>query len=227
MISDSAKKMRVRVDMTGVSVVKPAARADLDVIAFLRKNEKWLLLQLERLDRLRNVRRPSAIARSEILFRGRPTIVKVEEIRARLGPNRVELRDGELIIRTGFDPQTPPMRSLENFLRRAARIAISQKLKKVAEKLKRRPNTVYVMGQRTKWGNCSSRGNLSFNWRTIMAPDFVLEYLVTHEAVHLMVPDHSKRFWITVQSICPATSRARGWLSAHQNDLMIDLNKIC
>jgi predicted metal-dependent hydrolase len=59
-----------------------------------------------------------------------------------------------------------------------------------------------------------------------MAPDFVLEYLVTHEAVHLVVPDHSKRFWITVQSICPATGRAKAWLSAHQTDLMIDLNKI-
>jgi predicted metal-dependent hydrolase len=59
-----------------------------------------------------------------------------------------------------------------------------------------------------------------------MAPDFVLDYLVTHEAVHLLVRDHSKRFSITVQSICPATGRAKAWLSGHQADLMIDFNKI-
>src|SRR5712691_5174153 len=48
-----------------------------------------------------------------------------------------------------------------------------------------------------------TRNNLSFNWRLIMAPEFVARYLVTHEAVHLFVPDHSKQFWLTVQSLCP------------------------
>ena len=59
------------------------------------------------------------------------------------------------------------------------------------------------MGQRTKWGNCSPLQNLSFNWRLIMAPEAVLRYLVTHEAVHLAVPDHSQEFWLTVRSLCP------------------------
>jgi predicted metal-dependent hydrolase len=78
------------------------------------------------------------------------------------------------------------------------------------------------MGQRTKWGNCSSRGNLSFNWRLILAPDFVLRYLVTHEAVHLAVPDHSAKFWLTVQSLCRDTEKARQWLVRHARDLAVD-----
>jgi len=61
------------------------------------------------------------------------------------------------------------------------------------------------MGQRTKWGNCSLLPNLSFNWRLIMAPEAVLRYLVTHEAVHLAVPDHSQEFRLTVRSLCPET----------------------
>jgi predicted metal-dependent hydrolase len=81
------------------------------------------------------------------------------------------------------------------------------------------------MDQRTKWGNCSPLGNLSFSWRLIMAPPFVLEYLVTHEAVHLVVPDHSKRFWLTVQSLCPKTERSRQWLAAHGTELMVDLDR--
>jgi hypothetical protein len=79
------------------------------------------------------------------------------------------------------------------------------------------------MGQRTKWGNCSARGNLSFNWRLIMAPDFVLRYLVTHEAVHLAIPDHSARFWLTVQSLCPESEKARQWLAARGHELTLDL----
>ena len=72
-------------------------------------------------------------------------------------------------------------------------------------------------------GNCSALGNLSFNWRLIMAPDFVLRYLVTHEAVHLAIPDHSQKFWLTVQSLCPETERARQWLVANAHRLLTPL----
>ena len=82
------------------------------------------------------------------------------------------------------------------------------------------------MGQRTKWGNCSSLRNLSFNWRLILAPDYVLRYLVTHEAVHLAVPDHSAKFWLTVQSPCRETERAKQWLCAHQAHLQVELGSI-
>lgn len=83
------------------------------------------------------------------------------------------------------------------------------------------------MDQRTKWGNCSSRRNLSFNWRLILAPEYVLQYIVTHEAVHLAIPDHSARFWLTVQSLCRDTERARHWLMAHAGDLAVDLTTVC
>ena len=83
------------------------------------------------------------------------------------------------------------------------------------------------MGQRTKWGNCSALQNLSFNWRLIMAPAFVLRYLVTHEAVHLAIPDHSQKFWLTVRSLCPESERARQWLCASGHRLLVDLNEVC
>ena len=89
------------------------------------------------------------------------------------------------------------------------------------------PAGIYVMGQRTKWGNCSALRNLSFNWRLILAPEFVLRYLVTHEAVHLAVPDHSAKFWLTVQSLCPETERANQWLCARTHDLGVDLELAC
>lgn len=82
------------------------------------------------------------------------------------------------------------------------------------------------MGQRTKWGNCSARRNLSFNWRLILAPDYVLRYLVTHEAAHLAVPDHSAKFWLTVQSLCRDTEKAKQWLCRHQAQMQVDLKDI-
>ena len=82
------------------------------------------------------------------------------------------------------------------------------------------------MAQRTKWGNCSQLQNLSFSWRLIMVPPMVLQYLVTHEAVHLAVPDHSARFWLTVQSLCPEMERAKQWLSRHGKRLPLRLDEL-
>jgi predicted metal-dependent hydrolase len=115
-----------------------------------------------------------------------------------------------------------PERSLENWLRREARREIAKQLSLVTVHIKRGPRTVYVMGQRTKWGNCSKKRNLSFNWRLILAPDFVLRYLVTHEAVHLAVLNHSPRFWLTVQSLCADANKARLWLAKHGREIFVN-----
>ena len=100
-------------------------------------------------------------------------------------------------------------------------------LSRVTARLGCRSAQIFVMDQRTKWGNCSSRRNLSFNWRIILAPDYVLQYIVTHEAVHLAIPDHSAKFWLTVQSLCRDTERARQWLAGHAGDLAVDLTAVC
>ena len=186
---------------------------------FLRANERWILAQLERTARLRDIRRPNRSCASEILFRGQPTPICVMPAPGLGGQNKVEFRDGTLAIHKGASSHTPLDRSLENWLRKDARTAIQAQLRSVLPKLKRAPGKVYVMSQRTKWGNCSAKGNLSFNWRLIMAPDYVLRYLVTHEAVHLAVPDHTQRFWLTVRSLCPETERARQWLCKCGHDL--------
>lgn len=79
---------------------------------------------------------------------------------------------------------------------------------------------------RLRWGNCSALGNLSFNWRSMMAPDHALHYNVTHQMVHLAIPDHSKHFWLTVQSLCPQADRARQGLVVNGHRLTVDLGDL-
>lgn len=138
------------------------------------------------------------------------------------GANRVTFEQGCIVIVRSHASQTPSAKSLESWLRKQARLEIERQVEALSSRLKRSPNKVYVMGQRTKWGNCSALQNLSFNWRLIMAPDFVLRYLVTHETAHLAVPDHSKKFWLTVQSLCPETERAKQWLASKGHQLLSD-----
>jgi predicted metal-dependent hydrolase len=225
--SKGARKMRVRVGLGGVEVVQPESRKAGEIEAFLVANEDWIVGQLERIEQFRSVRKPQRSNAGEMLYRGTPTPVRVEDIARCHGANRVIFEHGSLVIMKGRGSHTPLAKSLENWLRKQAREEIKQHLDAVTHKLDRYPRKVYVMGQRTKWGNCSGLQNLSFNWRLIMAPDFVIRYLVTHEAVHLAVPDHSQRFWLTVQSFCPDMEKAKQWLSANGRQLFIDLHQFC
>lgn len=224
--STSATKLRVRVGPNGVEVVQPAARYGEKISAFLDGNEEWILNQIRRVERLRQVWRAAKRPVGQILFRGELTQVRVSTTATRARGNLVALIDGEIVVRRGARAQTPVARGLENWLRKQARVAIESHLAVVTARIRQRARRVYVMGQRTKWGNCSARRNLSFNWRLILAPDFVLRYLVTHEAVHLAVPDHSAKFWLTVQSLCRETERAKQWLSARGHELTEGLHAV-
>ena len=224
--STAARKLRVRVGPNGVEVVQPAARSSEDVFTFLDRNEAWILDQLQRAERLRSVRRPAQHRAGEILFRGEPTRLRIETTDSQVRGNPVRHVNGEIVIRRGSGSSTPVPKSLENWLRKQARAEIERQLVLITMRLHQQPRRVYVMGQRTKWGNCSAERNLSFNWRLILAPVFVLRYIVTHETVHLMIPDHSAKFWLTVQSLFPESERAKQWLSANGHKLRFDLSGI-
>lgn len=221
--SKSAKKMRIRVGVNGVEVIQPEGRNGTEVVEFIEANAPWIAGQLDRVERFQSIRKPKLAQVGTLLYRGEPVTVRIEQHPQRGGANQI-VHDGDklLIVQSGGST-TSPAKSLENWLRKQARQTLFSNLVAVTRKLRREPGRVYIMGQRTKWGNCSSLQNLSFNWRLIMAPEFVLRYLVTHEAVHLAIPDHSHKFWLTVQSLCPETERAKQWLCSHEDILSVDL----
>ncbi len=110
-------------------------------------------------------------------------------------------------------------RRVRDFLMREAKRDLEAASRQAAQALGVSVARVTVRDQASRWGSCSTAGTLSYSWRLILAPPFVLEYLAAHEVAHLAEMNHSRRFWRLVERICPHTSRAKTWLRAHGTDL--------
>jgi predicted metal-dependent hydrolase len=80
--------------------------------------------------------------------------------------------------------------------------------------------SIAIRDQRTRWGSCSPRGALSFNWRLVLAPPEVLAYVVVHELCHRLRHDHSRAFWRLVEGAWPTYCEERAWLDEHGAELL-------
>ena len=110
-------------------------------------------------------------------------------------------------------------RRVSDYLRREAHRELEAASQRAAAALGVTVKRISVRDQSSRWGSCSTTGVLSYSWRLILAPPFVLDYLAMHEVAHLVEMNHSPRFWRLVMAICPDVHRAKAWLDAHGNDL--------
>lgn len=117
--------------------------------------------------------------------------------------------------------KTPYERRLEAPYRQAAKEYIPKRVAYYAELLDITYATISIRDQKTRWGSCSSKGNLSFSWRLILAPPKVLDYVVVHELCHRKEMNHSPRFWALVESMIPDYKTHRKWLKENGEKLTI------
>ncbi|WP_439923616.1 M48 family metallopeptidase [Nitrobacter sp. JJSN] len=110
-------------------------------------------------------------------------------------------------------------RRVHDFLKREARRDLQKAAQRYADTLGVKVKRLSIRDQSSRWGSCTSSGSLSFSWRLILAPPFVLDYLAAHEVAHLVEMNHSPRFWKVVARICNHVERAKRWLDAEGNDL--------
>jgi predicted metal-dependent hydrolase len=120
-----------------------------------------------------------------------------------------------------FVPAGDARPAIERFYRRAARAEITPRVDRAAELANVRYGGLSIRAQRTRWGSCSSTGHMSFNWRLLLAPEPVLDYVIWHEVCHLQILDHSRRFWDLLERHWPRYRQDRDWLRRHGATLVL------
>ena len=207
-LNPRARQLIVRVHPTTgeVVVVAPSRRSLGHAMEFARKQSDWIAQRLE------HVPEPIPLGLGKrILFRGEEHIIRYGEGGKR--PVWIERgEEGERLIRVHGRSEHAARRVLD-FLKREARNTLDARAMHYAELLGVRPSRITVRDTSSRWGSCSSARSLSFSWRLILAPSFVLEYVVAHEIAHLREMNHGRRFWRLVEELVGDTERPQAWLN--------------
>lgn len=208
--SDRARRVRVRVDPThGVEVVLPRRVAEREAAAAVHELRPWI------------ERRIAELARTQALVAARgatvPYLGAALTLVSEPGRTRVHRRGDALLVPGGEDHRP----ALERWYRRHARAEIALRLDHATALAGTRYTGLTIRGQRTRWASCSASGAMSFNWRLLLAPAPILDYVVWHEVCHLQVHDHSPRFWGLVAERCPDYRAHAGWLRRNGASLVL------
>lgn len=183
-----------------------------DARAFAEKHGGWIASRLDRMPE------PVTFADGLVLpLRGEPH--RVVHRRGMRGTVWMEVDgNGErLLCVAGDAPHVG--RRIVDFLKREARRDLAAASERAAVALGVGVARIAIRDQISRWGSCSAEGVLSYSWRLILAPPFVLDYLACHEVAHLIEMNHSRKFWRLVERICPDFVRAKHWLDAHGSGL--------
>lgn len=116
--------------------------------------------------------------------------------------------------------QNDPSNRIKAYFKKTARAGLADIATDKAEEIGQALRSVRVRDTKSRWGSCSQDGDLSFSWRLIFAPYTAIDYVVAHEAAHLVHMDHSKNFWTLCEGLCLNYREGKTWMKRHGNDLM-------
>jgi len=207
--SARARRVRVTVDGAGeVTVTLPKKAAERRAAEAVKELRPWI-------DRRRGalVRAAEEVAREPGTL---PYLGDTLRVVAEPGRERVHRRGDILLV-----PPGDAREAIERYYRRRARAEIGPRLDAATARAGSRNTGLTIRGQRTRWASCSSTGKMSFNWRLLLAPEAVLDYVIEHEVCHLEVMDHSPRFWALLESRSPGWREHAGWLRRYGSTLVL------
>ncbi len=205
--SARARRLSLRISQLDgrATLTLPRRVSEREGYAFLREREAWLRKHLARIEPEHPI-----VLGGTVSFRGtdlhlRPGAVK----RAKL--------DADTLILP--DDQAMAGKRVAAFLKLRARDALAEASDRYANALGKPYGRITLRDTRSRWGSCSSAGDLMYSWRLIMAPPDVLDYVAAHEVAHLQHMDHSDRFWGVVDRLFPNHKACRAWLRSHGSSL--------
>ncbi|WP_167956433.1 M48 family metallopeptidase [Anaerosporobacter faecicola] len=216
MMRSRRKSIAIAIAVGGKVTIKiPTNAREQEVLHFLQERSSWIYdsykEQIQREKRGIHIEDGGKIPflSEEVTVRILPNLNKVD---AKI---RYIEEQKQLIIET---PKLWPAflrECVESWYKKNAKSIIPFRVEQVAKVMQLTYGRITIRSQKSRWGSCSSEGNLNFNWHLIMMPPAILDYVIIHELAHRVEMNHSKQFWAIVEQACPDYKQRRLWLKEH------------
>lgn len=218
--STEATEPRIDVGIHEIRVVVPAGEA-VDPETLLSENAGWVLEKKRKYDRHREQAPERTFKVGERFpYLGEEWTVTMADT------GRSKAEDGELRLSRQKVSDSSIRSELMALYRSEARRHLTERVDFYADRMNVEPGKMELRNQRTRWGSCSTKRTLSFNWRLMMAPPEVIDYVVVHELAHLRVEQHTRRFWTLVHEHTPDYPEHARWLDENSVRLIFDVDDL-
>lgn len=225
-VKTKRKTIGITIDMNGeVKVSAPLRISEKQIKEVVQKKADWIIIKVNEVrERNSNTVCREFISGEKFLYLGKEYTLEIVE--KDLGQAEVFMQEDTIAvyISQGMSEESRKQtikEALVKWYRQRFAEVVKDRIEKYSLQLKVAPCKVVIKDQKIRWGSCSKKGNINLNWRLIMAPLHVIDYVVVHELCHLKVMNHSKDFWNLVESILPNYHESRKWLKVNGNRLGI------
>ena len=209
--SKKARYLRMQISNNGeLEVVLPRGFQVIDAEKFIYKKLDWIKKHLSQNRQSRN--KISLLGRNIKVTQNYDLFIK---------NHKVKFGNDHLIIISPSGSKISIEEAFENWLRKLAKKSLVERVYKIANGLGYKIGKISIRGQKTRWGSCSTNGNLSFNYNLLRFRKEVIGYVIIHELCHLKEMNHSGKFWALVAEYCPQWRHHRKWLKDHETELAI------
>jgi predicted metal-dependent hydrolase len=191
----------------GVEVKVPHMTPHQHILTLLETRLTWIQKKMSTLSSLKKNIQPW-YERDRIFYLGIAYTLVIEDFPFAKKRATCELQNERMLltIAQGLNLEAQQqliLKSLEAWYRQQATTLLTERTHYFAQKLKVHPKSIIIKTQKSRWGSCDRYNNIRYNWKIIMAPLVLVDYLVVHELAHIHVKNHSKKFWKLVAEILP------------------------
>jgi predicted metal-dependent hydrolase len=220
--SPRRRTMEIIIRRGDVHLMLPHFISDQEGMRFLQQKRQWVTQTLKKQrQHAEEIRIKQYVEGETFHFLGEAYPLQIVIAKR----SEVQLINGSLIVaivkRAGLSTAATVQKALWQWYQSQARQLLTAKTDALAKRIGRSYAGVRLRRTKTKWGHCTSKGIIQYNWQIVAAPESVIDYLVAHEISHLVHPNHSKRFWRHVEHLLPDYKAQRHWLKTRGHTLVM------
>jgi hypothetical protein len=199
----------------GVVVTAPDDVSEDTIREIVRSRAAWIFEKQARIEELEQPPlKKEFLSGEKLSYLGRRYRLQIIKNGDHTTPT-VTLKEGKFYVSIdgdGEDRRKTIRQALIAWYRQHARAKLAERVGRYADKVGVTPRSVEVKNQQKRWGSCTKTGDLLFNWRIIMAPMSIVDYVVVHELCHLKEENHTERFWRMLKTVIPDYEERKEWL---------------